>query len=111
VFPNYRFVDPRNERTVLIRKPSYLIAGFLGPAYVLFKSGPRTLLQSLVWSIGCALGTFAFVVKGLPYVPGILQIIVLVVGIPMVFALHSVRTVGLVRRSLLQRGWTSRPTD
>src|SRR5580698_6220424 len=70
MFSNYRFVDPRNEQTVLIGKISYLFAGFLGPAYVLFKSGPRKLPQSLAWSIGCALGTFAFVVKGLPYVPG-----------------------------------------
>jgi hypothetical protein len=109
MFSNYRFVDPRNQQTVLIGKISYLFAGFLGPVYVLLKSGPRKLPQSLAWSIGCALGTFAFVVKGLPYVPGDLRIIVLILGIPGVFLLHSAKTVGLVRRSLLQRGWTSRP--
>src|SRR5471032_2178076 len=106
MFPNYQFVDPRNDRTVLISKSSYLVAGFLGPAYVLFKSGPGKLVQSLGWSFGCAVGTLAFVVKGLPYVPGDLQIVALVVGIPIVFVLHSVKTVGLVRRSLRQRGWT-----
>jgi hypothetical protein len=111
MFPNYQFVDPRNDRTVLISKSSYLVAGLLGPAYVLFKSGPGKLVQSLGWSIGCAVGTVAFVVKGLPYVPGDLQIVVLVVGVPMVFVLHSVKTVGLVRRSLRQRGWTFRSTD
>jgi hypothetical protein len=109
MFSNYRFVDPRNQKTVRISRISYLFAGFLGPAYVLFKSGPRQLLQSLGWSIGCALGTFAFVVKGLPYIPGSFQIIVLIVGIPAVFLLHAEKTVGLVRRSLLQRRWTSRP--
>ena len=109
MFSNYRFVEPRAEKTVLIGKLSYLFAGFLGPVYVLFKSGPRKLPQSLAWSIGCALGTFAFVVKVLPYVPGTLQIIVLVLGIPAVFLLHAVKTVGLVRSSLLQRKWISRP--
>ena len=54
MFPNYRFVDQSNQRTVFISKGSYLAAGFLGPAYLLFKSGPRKLLQSLAWSIGCA---------------------------------------------------------
>jgi hypothetical protein len=55
MFPNYQFVDPRNDRTVLISK----IAGFLGPAYVLFKSGPGKLVQSLGWSLGCAVGSAA----------------------------------------------------
>ncbi len=102
MFPNYQFFDSLHDRTVLISTSSYLIAGFLGPVYVLFKSGPGKLVQSLGWSIGCAVGTLAFVVKGLPYVPGDLQIVVLVVGIPIVFVLHSVKTVGLVRRSLRQ---------
>jgi hypothetical protein len=97
--------------TVQIGKISYLFAGFLGPAYVLFKSGPWKLLQSFCWSIGCALGTFAFVVKGLPHVPGNLQAVLLVVGIPAVFLLHSAKTVGLVRSALQQRGWVIRPAD
>jgi hypothetical protein len=111
MFSSYRFVDPSEDKTVWIGKISYLFAGFLGPVYVLFKSGPRHLLQSLGWSIGCALGTFAFVVKGLPYVPGNLQPVLLFVGIPAVFLLHSVKTVGLVRRALHQRGWKSRQAD
>jgi hypothetical protein len=109
MFSKYRFVDPRNEQTVWITQSSYLIAGFLGPAYVLYKSGPRKLLPSLGWSLGCAFGTLAFIIKGLTYVPSTIQIVVLVVGIPLVFVLHSVKTVGLVRRSLLDRKWSSRP--
>lgn len=111
MFDNYRLVDQQSERTVHIGKLSYLWAGFLGPAYVLFKAGPRKLLQSLAWSLGCAIGTFAFVVKGLPYVPGNLQAVVLLVGIPAVFLLHSAKTVGLVRDSLLQRNWVARSID
>ena len=111
MFSSYRFVDPSEDKTVQIGKISYLFAGFLGPVYVLFKSGPRKLLQSLAWSIGCALGTFAFVVKGLPYVPDNLQAVVLVVGIPAVFLLHSAKTVAQVRSSLHQRGWRSRQDD
>ena len=111
MFPTYYFVDTSDEKTVRIGNISYLFAGFLGPAYVLVKSGPRKLLQSLCWSIGCALGTFAFVVKGLPYVPGDLQPAFLLVGIPAVFLLHSVKTVGLVRSALDQRGWRSRQAD
>ena len=111
MFSNYRFVDARDEKTVRIGKISYLFAGFLGPAYVLVKSGPWKLLQSLGWSIGCALGTFAFMVKGLPYVPDNLQPVFLFVAIPAVFVLHSVKTVGLVRSALHQRGWRSRSTD
>ncbi len=100
MFSNYRLVDPRANKTVLIGKLSYLFAGFLGPIYVLFKSGPRKLPQSLAWSLGCAVGTFAFIVKGLPYVPGTLQIVVLVLGIPAVFLLHAAKTVAQVRNSL-----------
>ena len=111
MFSNYHFVDDRNDKTTRIGKISYLFAGFLGPAYVLVKSGPRKLPQSLAWSIGCALGTFAFVVKGLPYVPGDLRAVFLVVGIPLVFLLHSAKTVGLVRSALHQRGWKSRQAD
>jgi hypothetical protein len=109
MFSNYRFVEPHSNTTVLIGKLSYLYAGFLGPVYVLFKSGPRKLPQSLAWSLGCAFGTFAFVVKVLPYVPGTLQIVVLILGVPAVFLLHAAKTVGLVRSSLLQRKWISRP--
>jgi hypothetical protein len=105
----YRFVEPRSERTVLVGKLSYLWAGFLGPFYLLFKAGPRKLLPSLGWSIGCALGTFAFVVKGLPYIPDNLRAVVLVVGIPAVFLLHSVKTVGLVRSTYMLRNWIPRP--
>ena len=111
MFSNYRFADAHTDKTISIGKISYLLAGFLGPAYVLAKSGPWKLLQSLGWSIGCALGTFAFVVKGLPHVPGNLQPVFLVVGIPAVFLLHSAKTVGLVRGGLHQRGWVSRPID
>ena len=111
MFSSYRFIDARDEKTILIGKMSYLFAGFLGPAYVLVKSGPWKLPQSFGWSIGCALGTFAFVVKGLPYVPDNLQPVFLVVGIPAVFLLHSAKTVGLVRSALHQRGWRSRPAD
>ena len=111
MFSNYRLVDDHNDKTVRIGKISYLFAGFLGPAYVLVKSGPRKVLQSFCWSIGCALGTLAFIVKGLPNVPGNLQAVVLFVGIPAVFVLHSVKTVGLVRSALHQRGWTSRQDD
>jgi len=111
MFSTYRFVDPSENKTVWIGKISYLFAGFLGPLYVLFKAGPRKLLQSLAWSLGCALGTFAFVVKGLPYVPGNLQAVVLFVGIPAVFLLHSAKTVEQVRSTLRQRGWTSRQAD
>jgi hypothetical protein len=109
MFSNYRFVEPRSDKSVRIGKLSYLFAGFLGPAYVLYKSGPRKLPQSLAWSIGCAFGTFAFVVKVLPYVPDTLRIVVLILGVPAVFLLHSAKTVGLVRSSLLQRKWVSRP--
>ena len=111
MFSTYQFVDASDEKTIRIGKISYLFAGFLGPAYVLVKSGPWKLLQSFCWSIGCALGTFAFVVKGLPYVPGDLQPAFLFVGIPAVFLLHSVKTVGLVRSALDQRGWRSRQAD
>ena len=69
MFPNYRFVDQSNQRTVFISKGSYLAAGFLGPAYLLFKSGPRKLLQSLAWSIGCEVGTLAFSSRGYPTFP------------------------------------------
>lgn len=109
MFSNYRFVEPHSDQTVRIGKLSYLYAGFLGPAYVVFKSGPRRLLQSLAWSLGCSFGTFAFVVKVLPYVPGPLQIVVLILGIPAVFLLHAAKTVAQVRASLLQRRWISRP--
>ena len=111
MFSSYRFVDPSEDKTVSIGTFSYLFAGFLGPAYVLFKSGPRKLLHSLGWSIGCALGTFAFVVKGLPFIPGNLHAVVLVVGIPAVFLLHSAKTVAQVRNSLHERGWKSRQGD
>ena len=111
MFSNYRLDEPRSDKSVTIDKLSYLSAGFFGPAYVLFKAGPRLLLQSLAWSIGCAFGTFAFVVKGLPHIPGNLHSFVLVVGIPAVFLLHSAKTVGLVRRTYLLRKWIPRRPD
>lgn len=111
MFSTYCFDDPRSDESVAIGKLSYLSAGFFGPAYVLYKAGPRKLLQSLAWSIGCALGTFAFVVKGLPYIPDNLRAVVLVVGIPAVFLLHSAKTVGLVQSTYLLRNWIMRRPD
>jgi hypothetical protein len=109
MFDKYRFVEPRSERTVLVGKLSYLWAGFLGPLYLLFKAGPRKLLPSLAWSIGCAVAGFAFVAKGLSYVPRDIQIVALLFVIPAIFLLHSVKTVGLVRSTYMLRNWIPRP--
>jgi phosphate/sulfate permease len=109
MFANYRFVQPHTSRNVRIVGLSYLWAGLLGPVYVLFKSGPRELPHSIVLSLACAAVFIAFVIKGLAYVPETLQIVSLIFLLPIVFIFHSVKTIGLVRASFLQRNWMSRP--
>jgi hypothetical protein len=109
MFDKYRFVEPRSERTVVVGKLSYVWAGFLGPLYVLFKAGPRKLLQSFGWSICCAVAGFFFIVKGLGFVPHDMQIVALLFVIPAIYVVHSVKTVGLVRSTYLLRNWIPRP--
>jgi len=111
MFPNYRFVEPHTEKSVRIGKLSYLCASLLGPFYLLVKAGPRKLLQSLALSIACAIALFAFVGRGLSYVPGDLQPVALLFAVIAFLLVHSIRTVTLVRNSFTQRQWIARPPD
>ncbi len=106
MFSSYRLDDPDTDKSVSIGRWSYVWAGLFGAFYVLFKAGPGRLLQAVLLSAACVLA-FVGLVTLATYLPPEQQVLVFVVGVPLILTVHSVRTMGLVRASYRHRRWMS----
>lgn len=106
MFSSYRFDDPDTDKSVRIGGWSYIWAGLFGAVYVLSKAGLGRLPQALFWSAGCVLALIGLVALA-TYLPAEQQLLALVLGVPIILTVHSVKTMGVVRMSYRRRRWVS----
>ena len=110
VLTHYQFHNGKTGKVSLVTGWSYLAAALLGSIYVLLKAGPTQFLPALFWQLVCLAGlaVLPFVVG---YLPGNVQLLVLVLASPAALLLQSFLMIGCVRQSFRARGWGERLED
>ena len=110
MFSNYTIYDPGTQKSVAIRKLSYVCAGLFGMVYFALKAGRTRLLAAIGLSLLCvsALVGVLFVSSILPASQ---QLIAMIVVMPAVMIFQSVKTVNLVKSSYRRRQWQVRQDD
>ena len=106
MFERYIFEDPGDASSyVAVGTLGYGAAGLAGSLYVLWKAGRLAFAAALLPHL-VLLGTLVAVTGVTSLVlPGIQQLIVLLVAIPSLLALQSVMMVEIIRKTYLRRGW------
>ena len=102
----YRFEHPKTERSVTIRRWSYLWAGLLGAAYV-WWIGAGSILQALAINIAFAVGVVAIGV-GSSILSSLQQVFVLMILVPLAIFTQGSMMIALIREGFRKRGWMIR---
>ena len=102
----YRFEHPKTERSVTIRRWSYLWAGLLGAVYV-WWIGTGSILQALAINIAFAVGVVA-IGLGSSILPSLQQVFVLMILVPLAIYLQGTMMITLIREGFRKRGWMIR---
>jgi hypothetical protein len=102
----YRFEHPKTERSVTIRRWSYLWAGLLGAVYV-WWIGTGSILQALAINIAFAVGVVA-VGLGSSILPSLQQVFVLMILVPLAIYMQGTMMITLIREGFRKRGWMIR---
>jgi hypothetical protein len=102
----YRFEHPKTERSITIRRWSYLWAGLLGAAYV-WWIGAGSVLQALAINIAFAVGVLA-IALGSSVLPSLQQVFVLMVLVPLAIFMQGSVMITLIREGFRRRGWLVR---
>jgi hypothetical protein len=110
MFPRYRFESRQTMRTVTIGGWSYVWAGLFGPLYVLARGGRLYVFHALALSAGLTLA-FAALLAVTTYVSAALQTVAIVLALPIMLLVQSVKTVAILRTAYRRRGWRVRAAD
>ena len=110
MFPTYRFDDLKTHKSITVGKTSYVWAGLFGVLYLWFKGGHGRMLPGLLLTTLCSLAIVG-IVGGSSILSPLLQLIVIIAGVPVVLTVQSVRTMDLVRSSYRRRRWQVRRPD
>jgi hypothetical protein len=102
----YRFEHPKTERSITIRRWSYLWAGLLGAAYV-WWIGAGSVLQALAINIAFAVG-FVAITLGSSVLPSLQQVFVFLVLVPLAIFAQGSMMITLIREGFRRRGWLVR---
>jgi hypothetical protein len=102
----YRFEHPKTERSVTIRRSSYLWAGLLGAGYV-WWIGTGSILQALVINIAFAIGVVA-IGLGSSILSSLQQVFVLMILVPLAIFMQGSMMIALIREGFRKRGWMIR---
>jgi hypothetical protein len=102
----YRFEHPKTERSVTIRRSSYLWAGLLGAGYV-WWIGTGSILQALVINIAFAMGVVA-IGLGSSILSSLQQVFVLMILVPLAIFMQGSMMIALIREGFRKRGWMIR---
>jgi hypothetical protein len=106
MFRSYCFEHPKTEELQRVTPWSYVLAGFLGPIYVLFRRCDG-VLPALAIAVALSLGLVAL--SGVTsYLPTRTQFLAILVAVPAGLMVQSVMVIGLVKRSYRRRGWLIR---
>ena len=110
MFPRYLLESRQTMRSVNIGGWSYVWAGLFGPLYVLFKGGRLYVFHALALTAGLTLA-FAALLAVTTYVSAALQTVAIVVALPVVLLVQSVKTVAILKTAYRRRGWRVRTAD
>jgi hypothetical protein len=102
----YRFEHPKTERSVTIRRWSYLWAGLLGAGYVWWV-GAGSVLQALAVNIVFAIGVIA-IGLGSSILSSLQQVFVLMILVPLAIFMQGSMMITLIREGFRKRGWMIR---
>jgi hypothetical protein len=102
----YRFEHPKTERSVTIRRWSYLWAGLLGAAYV-WWIGAGSVLQALAINITFAVGVIA-IGLGTSILSSLQQFLIILVLVPLAILTQGSMMIALIREGFRRRGWLVR---
>ena len=102
----YRFEHPKTERSITIRRWSYLWAGLLGAAYVWWV-GAGSILQALAINIAFAVGVVA-IALGSSVLSSLQQVFVIMVLVPLAIFIQGSMMITLIREGFRKRGWVIR---
>ena len=89
----YRFEHPKTERSVTIRRWSYLWAGLLGAGYV-WWIGTGSILQALAINIAFAIGVIA-ITLGTSILPSLQQLLILLMLVPVAILTQGTMMISL----------------
>ena len=106
VLREYRIEHPKTERSVTIRRWSYLSAGLLGAVYV-WWIGTGSILQALAINIAFAIGVIA-ITLGTSILPSLQQLLILMVLGPVAILTQGTMMISLIREGFRKRGWMIR---
>jgi hypothetical protein len=110
MFPRYLFESRQTLRKVTVGGWSYVWAGLFGPFYVLSKGGRQYVFHALALAAGLTLA-FAALLAVTTYVSAIQQTIALVLALPVVLLVQSVKAVAILKTAYRRRGWRVRTAD
>jgi hypothetical protein len=102
----YRFEHPKTERSVTIRRWSYLWAGLLGAGYV-WWIGTGSVLQALAINIAFAVGVIA-IGLGTSILSSLQQFLIILVLVPLAILTQGSMMITLIREGFRRRGWLVR---
>src|SRR6476469_334364 len=104
MFPTYDIESPDGATTITIGPLSYVTAALFGGFYVLFKAGTGRIISAAFWTV-----FFAFLLMVVAFLAallsGPLQGLVIIIAVPTVLVVQSVRMIQLVRSTYRRRGW------
>ena len=107
----YRFDDRETEKSVRIGGWSYLWAALFGVLYLLFKAGPKRLLQATLLTASCTAALIVLILVTSRFLPQSVQLIVIVLGVSAILFIQSIKTLALIKKSYYLRGWKVEQED
>lgn len=106
MFERYSFEDPRDDsRRTDVGSLGYLAAGLAGSLYVLWKAGLAGFISALLPHLVISSTIVATTGVTSLVLPGIQQLLVLVIAIPALLTIQSVLMIEVIRKTYQRRGW------
>jgi len=106
MFHPYRFEHPVTEKIETVTTASYVLAGILGPIYVLYRRSNGFFQASAIAGL-LSLGLVA--VSGVTsFLPTWMQFLTILLAVPVMLGVQSVMVIGIVKKSYRRRGWLVR---
>ncbi len=99
----YRFEHPKTERSITVRRGSYVWAGLFGGFYV-WRVGYGSVLLAFFINICFAVGVVA-IVFGSSILPSYQQLLVLIALGPVAILAQGSVMISLIREAVRKRGW------
>jgi hypothetical protein len=106
-----RFEHPKTEKSITLRRKSYLWAGLFGAAYVRWI-GYGSVLKAVAINIGFVF--LVLVVVGITstrYVKPFVQFVTLVAMVPLIVWIQGEMMISIIRTAFRRRGWMTRKPD